>query len=90
MTYSYVLAWLELHGGDGSFTSGTWVFHYPNRAPYNLQNLSQRQGRNFEFSSMSKGREGISANMTMITYSNDDMLKSLNDLENDLKSYYSN
>ena len=54
------LARLELPVGDRSFTSITWVFHYPYRAPNNLQKLSQMQEKYFEFSSKSEGRVGIS------------------------------
>ena len=80
-----VIARLELHVGGGSFISATWVFHYPYRASSNLQKSSPMQGRNFEFSSKSKGREGLKVNMTMITYQNDSSLKSLNDW----KDFYS-
>ena len=50
-----VLARLELCVGNGSFTSVTWVFHYPYRAPNILQKSSPMQGRNFEFCWKSKG-----------------------------------
>ena len=75
-SFIVTVARLELHVGGGSFISATWVFHYPYRASSNLQKSSPMQGRNFEFSSKSKGREGNQVKMTMITYPNNDTLKS--------------
>ena len=59
--YRRTLARLELHVGDGTFTSFTWVFHYPYRAPNNCQKSSPMLEKNFEFGSKSICSECIIA-----------------------------